>query len=456
MDEVCSIIFIYFNMIDFKESETPSQKYTLPQQEQELTTSEIIIFIHGYIRALIDHRWWIFGKGVLFSLLGLGIFLIQFFFISPKIVFEGKSPITYTSIIQFVAKEHSIDKLGNIQTRNIPFGEIWKLNNNSEVFDKALLQKVKLEGRHDLIANFLIDSYNLHEQWEKEETKEDLAEYNLNDFRFIDNDIISFDKRETRALLLIRNLVLGNKIRDISFDNYKGKQEEVIRVNNMVATSKGKYLPEPEVNPTIGNEESLLKVYGNNIEVTTINNLLSSKLVDAFYEELKKRYFKRTEEITDITVKRIQETSDSTLLELVEAEQVFDRDLERLQKERGRLVNDLLRSQLQLNPEELLPTDIALDFGKSSKEFTEKEQLYEELKQKIENIEFNLQNKTTEFQISNRNFIPIANIPPSRFKAMRLDGLANYLMIGFLLGFLIFSFYVLYDKMVKDALNAGK
>ena len=425
---------------------------------KELRFKDVIIFIHTYINELVSNRNWIVSKASKFMIFGILWFVFFIYSNSPKESsrFSLSDFTNYRSIIEFVVNEHSIDKNGNININKVPLSNIWGDNKKREILELTLMTETVIDSSNKILGNQIIEEFGLQEYWQKEEILNNLNSSSLADFKFKHTDISKFNNSELRALYSLGNILLGKDITNMSFATYKLRRTEKFAA----APDPDGPPKSPDIKPFLGSESSPLKIYGEfptYIEFLTPNKELSTRFTHVLFEKVKGVYFERTDEIRNESLEKLNEFIDSTSKELVKTKVLRDDSYSVIKAERERIVDELLDGQLQIVPEKLVTQDLIAVHEKFSTEYDRQASEVNRLENNIENIKFKLHNQSTEFEILDQSFVPKRIVPKSYFANNFGNFIQFWILLikSFLVGLILCSIFVLYKRMVSDALGSN-
>jgi len=296
---------------------------------------------------------------------------------------------TYTSEVSFLLNEdganNSNDAIAAILgvSSNIPLNKVTEIVKSARVIHNVILAKVIVNNKPDYVGNHIINLHNLHDGWNQVEVSEKAKEFDLTDFYFSGNQIQDFSIKELRAISIIHKMILKNNLA-ISYND---------------------------------------KTDIFNLSVTSLNSELTSEMLNTTYQELIKFY-------TYQTVGRPLENFEV----LAEREDSLFQVVKRLQSQIA--YAEYRTVGLQHQSSKLSTMDL-------KRAFTSTSELYNKVRKNKEELEYMLKNKSPEFQILDRTFIPVTNAT-SRLKQIA---------IGIFLGLFLAVIYIIGAKIVRDALN---
>ncbi len=353
-------------------------------EDDEVTLKDIILTVKSYLLE-------IFRNIPLIIICTLLTFAVAYYFSKPQ-------SVTYTTGLSFLVKDNAASKVkGAVSPELLRLGiglgiennKIKELARSGAVINKVLLKKVQISGKEDFLANHLIDIYDYTSKWNNEPIAEDYKELQLKDFRFSHTNIEKFEQREYRALSIIRDLIVGNKIS--------------------------------------GSQGILSIIYDKSSDITkfqvvSVNGNISLKLIDLIFKELKEFY---TEETTGRSKQNFE-----LLAEKVDS----------LQKKLRITQGQLARATDQTFG--LISKADLLNRGQLEREVGRINSIYQDLLRNKQNVEYNLSVDTPDFMVVDRTFIPIKKA------TSRLSNL----IIGAFLGFVLGVGFIILRKIIRDAL----
>lgn len=352
-------------------------------QDDEITLKELILKLREFSRELWNKRLSI----VLISLLVAGLFWVRAYL----------SETTYSAGISFMVTENGSSEqglnspYGDLEFIQIENNKITELARSGRIIHKVLLQKAVINSRNDYLANHLINIYGLQKEWSEEPLVEEYKNLHLKDFYFTRDVVQEFSQKELRALSIIQQLVAGNNllgekgITTISFDD----DSDLFRLN-----------------------------------VESLEESLSMKLIESIYEELKSFYVDETIGRPKRTYSLLAIQTDSLFIQLSNKERLLAKE-----KDRNRAYTS---------------TTSSIYINKLAREVSLLDQEYSESIRNQKKIELLLSQETPDFLIIDRTFFPVENAP-SKVKG---------LIFGSLLGGLFACLYFLGRKVIRDALNS--
>lgn len=345
-------------------------------EEDEITLKEVILKIQEFILEAWRHKWWIVAAG-----LGLAaIFLIRALLEKP----------TYTATLTFMVNEDEGGNMGGIATILGQFGlssgsrsgrfnmdKIMALARSRRIVQEVLFEQADLNGKHDYIANHIIDLYDYHEAWEKDTL--------LQGFYFQRDSAAIFNGKERKVLLMMHGQMIGNPQKDV---------EGIMSIGY--------------------NEDTGIL----SISAKSINEALSILIAKEMYEKLSRFYIEKTTEQQQKTVDNLQSKIDSVRTALYDKEQQLAQFQDQSQ---GVVLRTDNVKQSRLNREVQVLTVM---YGESIKNF--------------ETASFLLKNSTPVFQLVDLPISPISPIGRSKLKALLIGGfLGGFISLFVLLGWKI-------------------
>lgn len=342
-------------------------------EEDEITLKEVILKIQEFILEAWRHKWWIVAAGLGFA----AIFLVRAMLEKP----------TYTATLTFMVNEDEGGSMGGIATILGQFGlssgsrsgrfnmeKIMALARSRRIVQEVLFEQADLNGKHDYIANHIIDFYDYHQAWEKDTL--------LSGFYFRNDSITLFKEIERKALLAIYGRMVGNPQKEVEGLMDIGYNEET----------------------------GILS-----LNVKSYEEVLSIIIANKAYEKLSRYYIEKTTEQQQKTYNTLKFKVDSIQTALYQKEQ----QLAQFQDQSQSL---LLRTdnikQTRLNREVQMLT---LMYGEAIKN--------------LETASFLLKSSTPVFQVVDPPISPIDPVRESKLKALVLGGfLGGFVALFILLG----------------------
>ncbi len=295
---------------------------------------------------------------------------------------------TYSSNLSFLLNEDkesssdaAISALLGINT-NIPLNKVTEILKSARVLHKVILSKGVIDGKVDYFGNHIINVYELHDDWNTDIKDEKYRPLDLTNFYFTKDQIQDFETKELRALSAIHKLI----------------NNEILTINY--------------------NDKTLIF----NMGVTTRNSELTSELINTIYSELIEFYTYQTVGKPKENFKILVDREDSlhTEIKRMEGQLAYmeDRTLGVISRRSNLSKDDLKRT------------------------YSATLELFNKVTRNKEELEFMLANKSPEFQILDKTFIPISNVSSWKKKVA----------IGMFLGLFLGIIYVLGAKIIRDAL----
>ena len=311
------------------------------------------------------------------SLLGSLIFAV-YLFISYSYDF-GKLRPTYGSAIWFIANETNVSQLGEINEESVSANFLLGNFAFVDAVNQTLLDKVSVDDTLDYIANHLIRNYNLHDEWKNLAAINDQKDLERVEELFIKTgDIEKFDPNDTRTLILVKDLF------------FRGLEQNSLSNNILMIT-----------------RDTTTEVF--RIIASTRDSELSLELCNRMYNNIVEQYKTRKEELTSLSLRTLNETADSVLNQLHNASIDLDEISEVLDEERGQLMPEILKSNLQLQeirPDEFLSKEMLLYFGITSDKYVSISNLTDEVLEKIQNLRFKIKSRKITFEILKQTPFP--------------------------------------------------
>ena len=239
-------------------------------QQEELTLKEIIEIIRNYTVYLLT-KW---KTILLFSFLLATLFGLSAYF----------KPIKYSANLSFMVNE---DDTG-IGMSSMPsvlgqFGfigggggkynrsKILELAKSRKIATLVMFEKVIVNGQMDYMANHILNEYNLIEKW--------ISDYKeLENFRYVHNELDSFTRQENLVLLRLYRILKGDPVDDVEglITSYFDEETGILYFNGL-----------------------------------TKSELLSLNITNLFYEKLSKYYIEKTIEKQQATFQVFKVKVDS-------------------------------------------------------------------------------------------------------------------------------------------------
>jgi len=357
-------------------------------ESDEISLREIIEKITRIFYELLS-KWWLF----LLVCLPLGAAMGYYAYSSNE---------EYNASLVFAVNEDDGGSLGGLGSIASSFGlniggggsvnlmKVEALAKAKEVTEKGLFEKVTIEGKEDYIANHIIDYFNFHEDWNKDDEEYDWGD--LKDFRFDREDIASFSLKESAAL---------NRV------NYQlhGIPSDV---------------PSDIIFSTSLDEDTGLVTFN----AVTENEKLSLSIVNAIYSELSKYYVEKAIEPQKMTYNTLKIKADSILNELHKAEYSlanFSDSFRGLQNRTSTLDKQRYQRAVQIN---------TLVYGEALKN--------------LEIADFALKNARPVFQIIGGTYPPIEP---------KVKSILLYSVLGIFIGGIVAFFWIIGRMIYLDAMK---
>lgn len=349
-------------------------------EDDEITLKELILKIKEFWQELWRNKFLIIAVAALLA----GLFLAKTIFLDQT---------TYQSTLSFMVDEDNssngspVAELLGYGTFSYNFERITELAKSGRIVNSTLLSEITMNDKKDLVANHLIDIYNLQEGWKEEANKPEFEDLSLAEFYFTGTDLTAYGTKEFRALKILQSVLVGG-----------GGRSAIMNISFNKKTS----------------------IF--TLTTTTANSELSAALIKAIYESISQFYIEET-------VIRPQNTYDV----LSERKDSIETVLKRLE---GSLASATDRT------EGLLSGTYRLSIDRLSRKVNATNQQYGEILRNLEKIEFLLQNQKPSFQIIDRSYIP-AVMASSKVKAILIGGFLG----GFLAGFYVIGRKIVRDAL---------
>ncbi len=297
--------------------------------------------------------------------------------------FSGKQ---YEAKLTFMVNEDEGSKLGGIAglLESVGFGSvassdfnldrIMDLAHSRRVIYKALLDSVEVKGKRDLVANHLIEVYQLHKRWARKKPK-------LKDFVFRSDSLEAFGLLEHTALNEIYKYV----------DKGEGK------IDPLLSTAMS---PESGIMSTT---------------ITSRSQELSLHLALSHFQALSDFYIEKMVEKQRVTYEQVKEQADSIGRALRAKEYELARFMDRHQN--------------------LIPQTAQLRKDRLEREVFILNTMYAEAVQNKELAHFALKNKTPFVQAIDKPVLPLKVIQTSKLKTLVIGiFLGSLLAVVFIIG----------------------
>jgi hypothetical protein len=178
---------------------------TSQPEEAEISLKEMF----GRIRA--------FGAEIRRYWLTIGLIALPFVAWQGYVAFT--TPVTFTTKLTFMVDDSNGGRIGLLNSLlgdiGLPSGQsnyekILELAKSMRIMRQALLTKVTIDGKEDLLANHLIRIQNIHEEeWYKK--PKDPNQPSLNNFYFTNDQFQQFQRVELAALKSLYGILLGDE-----------------------------------------------------------------------------------------------------------------------------------------------------------------------------------------------------------------------------------------------------
>ena len=353
------------------------QKYI---QEDEITLKELILKFQEYFGEVV-RNWKI-------------VFLITIPVVAYMFYKTYKTPITYPAALTFMINDDNGGAMGGLGGLAQSFGfgggggeynleKMLSLLKSRNIVQQALFEKVEYLGKEDYFANHIIDEYGYHKEWEESVM--------LNNFKYSNNNLSGFDRKENDVLKQLYIKIVGK-------ENIEG-----------ILKSK------------INEDTGILSM-----EINSTNEIISIEFVKVLFEKLEKFY-------VDKTIEKQQKTFVIMSQKVDSIRQTLNSEQYRLLKFMDRNKNLSLR---QYKAEELVLQREIQALGMA----------YGEALKNQEMADFTLRSKTPFVQIIDS---PIAPILPSK---SILSYIKN-ILLGSFLGTFLSIIFILGRTIFKDIMS---
>lgn len=171
------------------------------QQSDEMTLKELILLVKEYWGLFWVKKWYIIIAGLIVGLI-FGIV-------------EYRKPVNYKTELTFMVNEDEGGGLralgglaasfgfGNGGSSEYNLEKMLALLKSRQIIQQVIFEKIEINGKLDFYANHLIEEYDLHDRWQKNDS--------LKNFYFTENDINQFTKWENSALKTLKFILVGSK-----------------------------------------------------------------------------------------------------------------------------------------------------------------------------------------------------------------------------------------------------
>lgn len=332
-------------------------------KEKEFSLKDLIFAIQDFSKEIL--RGW---KLVLFfATLFIAFFLIKAFTTS----------ITYTAELSFMVNEDEGGGMGGAMSILSQFGlagprseynleKIVDLSKTRRISNLVFFEKISIKGTSDYIANHIIKLYDMHEDWDDDESP-------LQGFLFTSDSLTKFSRTENLALRIIHKRVLGRR----------GK---------------------PGLYATDINDDTGIMY----LSMNSRSEDLSIKWTKLMYEHLSTYYVQKTIEKQKFTHKIVKEKVDSikTILNNAEYSLANFKDTNRgLWTKAAAIKEQRLSREVQM---------LTLMYGEALKN--------------LEIADFSLKNKTPFIQLIDAPIAPLSPSMESKLKSSIIGGILGVLL----------------------------
>ncbi|MGK0364414.1 MAG: hypothetical protein ACI85O_001471 [Saprospiraceae bacterium] len=367
-------------------------------EEDEMSLKDIILLVKDYLEEIKFH-W----KLIPLCILPIAGFLLFQAFTTTSV---------YPARITFMVTEEKGQDLGSIGGLLGSFGlggggdqsessleKVLQLFRSRRIIEETFFQKVTIEGRTDMIANFLVETYGMGELlkpykvlgfFSKKKWVDELDDLGTA-FKFQGNDIEKFSTNERLMLKVLYVLLVGDAKAGI----------------------------EPMVGSTIDEKSGIMS-----ISLSTVSDDVTYEMLLALYDQLSAYYIDKTVEKQVKIFEIAQFKTDSINIQL----QLADRKLAEFEDGNRNLV--WVRGELERN--------------KLNRKMRILEILYGEAIKQLELSDFALRRKTPYVEIIDKPSLPIGSEGASKSKA---------LLIGIVAGTFLALIFILGRKVLRDALK---
>ncbi len=168
-------------------------------EDDEITLKELILKVQEFYTEIIRNWTWI-----LFITIPLIVFMLYR---------SSSTPTKYLASLTFMLNEEENSAMGALGGLAASFlggssgGEfnldkMLALAKSRNIIQRALFEKIELNGETDFYGNHLITMYGFHEKWEEHES--------LKKFKFTHDSLAVFNRTENSALKRLHSLVIGS------------------------------------------------------------------------------------------------------------------------------------------------------------------------------------------------------------------------------------------------------
>ncbi|MBK7096914.1 MAG: hypothetical protein IPH57_18325 [Saprospiraceae bacterium] len=357
--------------------------------DDEITLKEIILKIKDYFTEVVKH-WKI-------------VLLVTFLFLSYLAYKSIKSEYSYKAKLTFMINQtegSSLSGLGGILGQ-FGFGEksefnknkIMILNKSRRIVEKAIFEKVKINGKEDFLANHIIINQDTLGRWASVPLymKPFAKENPLKGFLFKNGNFEKFNDLENSALKSVFNLIAGDPdtggagVMTNGFDKESGIMH---------------------------------------ISTNTTNPELSIAITNKVFDNLSRFYIEKTIEKQKATYDVLKAKTDSifALLQGKEAGAAAIED----------------RNIASWGSTTKLPS------RRHTRDIQKLTIMYSETLKNLEISDFAVRNQMPFVQPIDRPIMPISGVKTSIVKSM---------MIGLFLGIFISTLFIIFRKIIREALD---
>ena len=355
------------------------QENFIPKQRNELTLREMILLVKDYGLEILRRWKWL----LYFSILPVAYMVYK----------TATTPPTYSATLSFMVNEDDTKRPGVSSLLNdIGLGlgggseynldKILELSKSLFIIQKVLFEKCAIKGNDDFIGNHLIEQLELEKRWKRKSPS-------LVGFRFEHDSLTTFSRSERRVMKVLYNKLVSIKGDGLLKNNYQ-------------------------------QNSGIMK-----LSVTTPNEKLSIRLLEALFENLSAYYIESTIEQQQATFDALGTKVDSIQQELGAREYRlanFDDSNRNLTSFKSRVTRERLE-----------------------REITILSVMYAETVKNKEVAEFSLKNNTPFIKPIDMPFSPLKKHKPSWWKNLGT---------GFLAGILLGALFVIFRRVFIDIMRS--
>lgn len=175
--------------------DSKSQSY----RKDELTLEEVILRGGTYIKALRKHYWYILAAVIIFS--------------AASFLYYSSKPPLYKARLSFMLNEDEGSQLTSmnailgqlgfpIVNQRINISKVLELSLSRKIVQNAIFKEIETESGVDLLANHIINKYDLVDSWSKNDN-------DMSGFMFSHGIVDSFSTIENKALKDLAVMIAG-------------------------------------------------------------------------------------------------------------------------------------------------------------------------------------------------------------------------------------------------------